>query len=93
MNMRDQWKMAFSAARLANCVDTYGDHYYVARIPVKAFRDAVNYAATPYTDPLRHRCKNHYLRIQNDKRYYAANPHMRPSGINCRCVVLPITPQ
>lgn len=92
MNMRDQWRMAFSAARLATCVDTHGDGAFVARIPSKALRDAVNYAATPFTDPLRFR-KNYYLRIQNDKRYYAANPHMRPGGFNCRCVALPINAQ
>ena len=90
MNMRDQWRMAFSAARLATCVD---NREFAARIPSRTLQAAVNYALTERGDRLAHHFPLRILRIQNDRRYYAANPHMRPGGFNCRCMVLPATPQ
>jgi hypothetical protein len=89
MNMRDQWKMAFSAARLATCVDTHGDKGFVARIPSKDLRDAVEYAATPFTDPLARHIPGRIFRIQSDKRDRVANPWKHQS-FNCRCVATPI---
>lgn len=87
MNMRDQWKMAFSAARLATCID---NRDFVARIPSKALRDAARYAATPYSDPLARRFPGRILRIMADKRDRATNPYKYQS-YNCRCVAVAIS--
>ena len=88
MTARECFKLAYGATRLAWNADTR-----IGWIGSHAITRAVEYAACERGDPLARRFPGRILRIQNDKRYYDANPHMRPGGPNCRCVVLPITPQ
>ena len=86
MNMRDQFKMAFSAARLATCVD---NRDFAARIPSRQLALAVNYSMTERGDRLAIHFPGRILREMRYKRDRAENPWCYES-FNCRCVPVPI---
>jgi hypothetical protein len=86
MTIRECFKLAYGATRMAWNADTR-----IGWVGPQAIARAVEYASTDRCDLLARHLPGRVLRMQNDKRYYVANPMMRPSWLlNCRCVIIPI---